>query len=71
MDGGNGEGEQPAGINEGEQRGAHGTERPASHHRILHFTDKGKKSMTAFFGEDYLDNLGEAFDTTIDNYISF
>lgn len=38
---------------------------------LPHFTEKGKKSMTAFFGEDYLDNLGEAFDTTIDNYISF
>ena len=41
MQGQNGKGEQPAGINEGKQRGPDGTERPASHHRILHFTNKG------------------------------
>ncbi len=38
---------------------------------LPHFTEKGIKSMTAFFGKDYLKNLGKEFDTTIDNYISF
>jgi len=38
---------------------------------LPHFTEKGLNAFKAFFGEDYLDQLGDAFDTTIDNYISF
>jgi len=38
---------------------------------IPHFTEKGIKAFKAFFGEDYLDNLGEAFDSNIENFINF
>ncbi|MGB3345182.1 MAG: TetR/AcrR family transcriptional regulator [Aequorivita sp.] len=38
---------------------------------LPHFTEKGKNSMIAFFGEEYLDNLGEAFNINIEKHISF
>lgn len=41
MQGQNGKREQPDGINKGKQRSTHGTESPASIHRVLHLTDEG------------------------------
>jgi len=38
---------------------------------IPHFTEKGIKTFKLFFGEDYLDNLGEKFDPNIENFINF
>jgi len=38
---------------------------------LPHFTEKGITAFKAFFGDDYLDQIGDAFDTKIDNYISF
>jgi len=38
---------------------------------IPHFTEKGIKSFKSFFGEDYLENLGEEFDSNIENFINF
>ena len=38
---------------------------------IPHFTEKGMKSFKAFFGEGYLDDLGEPFDSNIDQFINF
>ena len=38
---------------------------------IPHFTEKGIKSFKAFFGEEYLENLGERFDSNIANLINF
>jgi AcrR family transcriptional regulator len=38
---------------------------------IPNFTKKGIKSFNSFFGEDYIDNLGEPFDAKIQNYITF
>ncbi len=38
---------------------------------IPHFTKKGMKAFITFFGKDYLDNLGESFEDSIENYISF
>lgn len=38
---------------------------------IPHFTEKGKREFSTFFGTDYLETLGEPFDASIENYISF
>jgi len=38
---------------------------------LPHLTEKGINSFKSFFGEAYLDKLGEAFDLKIDNYIRF
>ncbi len=38
---------------------------------IPHFTEKGIKAFKAFFGEDYLENLGEKFEPNIENFINF
>jgi len=38
---------------------------------LPHFTEKGLSAFTTFFGEDYLEKLGEPIDTRIENYISF
>ncbi len=38
---------------------------------IPHFTKKGIKAFTTYFGKDYLEKLGEPFEDSIENYISF
>ncbi|MEM7102825.1 MAG: TetR/AcrR family transcriptional regulator [Bacteroidota bacterium] len=38
---------------------------------LPHFTEKGIKAFTGFFGETYLEELGDSFDTNIENYIAF
>lgn len=38
---------------------------------IPHFTEKGIRSFVSFFGQSYLDSLGEPFDSSIENYIAF
>lgn len=38
---------------------------------IPHFTEKGLKSFTSFFGEDYLEKIGQPFEADIENYITF
>lgn len=38
---------------------------------LPHFTDKGVAAFEAYFGQDYLENFGQAFDAKIDNYLSF
>jgi len=38
---------------------------------VPHFTEKGIQSFVSFFGSDFLDSLGESFDSRIENYITF
>jgi len=38
---------------------------------VPHFTEKGLKAFTSFFGESYLENMGDAFEADIEKYISF
>ncbi len=38
---------------------------------LPHFTDKGLQSFQSFFGKDYLNGLGQAFEEDIDQFISF
>ena len=38
---------------------------------LPHFTEKGIKAFKAFFGEDYLAQLGQPFEVDIDKVISF
>ena len=38
---------------------------------IPHFTKKGEESFKTFFGEDYYNSLGAAFDLDLNQYISF
>jgi len=38
---------------------------------IPHFTKKGEASFKSFFGEDYYNSLGAAFDLDLNKYISF
>lgn len=38
---------------------------------LPHFTKKGIAAFEAYFGKEYLENLGKPFDTQIDNFISF
>ena len=38
---------------------------------LPHFTEKGIQSFKDFFGAQYLAQLGEAFDSRIENYIPF
>ena len=38
---------------------------------LPHFTKKGLKAFTAFFGEAYLDELGESFDTDLRHIVAF
>ena len=38
---------------------------------IPHFTEKGEASFKSFFGEDYYNSLGAAFDLDLNQFISF
>ncbi|MCK8523727.1 TetR/AcrR family transcriptional regulator [Aquimarina sp. D1M17] len=38
---------------------------------LPHLTEKGLASFKKFFGEDYLTNMGEAFDENMDSYLTF
>ena len=38
---------------------------------VPHFTKKGLKAFTSFFGESYLENMGEKFESDIEKYINF
>jgi len=38
---------------------------------LPHFTKKGVKAFTTFFGKDYLDELGEPFDADLQHIVAF
>lgn len=38
---------------------------------IPYFTEKGQKAFAEFFGEDYASNLGEEFESSLQEFISF
>lgn len=38
---------------------------------VPHFTEKGIHSFIKFFGQEYYDNLGDAFEVDLENLISF
>ncbi len=38
---------------------------------ITHFTEKGIQAFVTFFGQAYLNSLGDPFDSRIENYVTF